>query len=545
MTGSPAAADDDEPSAGASRADLVRIGFPRDDGTLTPYTFDLGYPLVTLIYDTLGGAGLARRVTRSNKGRTITIRLHEGVRWHDGRRLTAADVAFTFDYVKRRFHPRFTPQLDAVLRARAKDDLTAVITLRHASPGFGLALSDVPILPEHIWQRLPAGRFSPPGLPVGSGPYRLIEYSPGKRYRFRANRRYFLGRPRVERIDVPFISDFDRMVRDLQNRRIDMIPVTLPERTQDRLRTSVFKTKFGHLYTGTVLMFNLRKPPFNDAATRQAMSSALDIQRIARNPIIGGRDAVPADRGYLHPHSGWAASAPLYRFDKARARAELGRLLRRPLRLLVQNNDPVKLEAGREVHLALERVGVRVNLRPVSVRALAAAVGQGRARPTFEAAIWSSSALPSRDPDFMRAIFGPVGAPLNYTGYRSAAFDRLAAQTARETNDEERRASVREQLGLLAKDVPLVPLFFQEGAFVYNPQIYDGWVYGGGGGILNKRSFLPRELVPVSGPARAPAPSAPTSGGGGIGVAGYVAFVLLGGVAVFIAGGYVTRRHRR
>ncbi|MDQ6805598.1 MAG: ABC transporter substrate-binding protein, partial [Actinomycetota bacterium] len=103
--------------AQASPAKLVRIPFPAYDGTLTPYTFKLGYPLVTLVYDTLlwrDAQGiprpwLARSVQRSNGGRRVTVRLRKGVRWQDGRSLTADDVAFTFQFVASR-SPR-TPEL--------------------------------------------------------------------------------------------------------------------------------------------------------------------------------------------------------------------------------------------------------------------------------------------------------------------------------------------------------------------------------------------------------------------------------------------------
>src|ERR671917_964825 len=69
---------------------LIRIPFPQDDGSLTPYSFELGYPLVTLIYDTLlwrDAEGrpqpwLATAVERRAGGTELTIRLRDGVRWH-------------------------------------------------------------------------------------------------------------------------------------------------------------------------------------------------------------------------------------------------------------------------------------------------------------------------------------------------------------------------------------------------------------------------------------------------------------------------------
>jgi peptide/nickel transport system substrate-binding protein len=534
----------------ARNAERLRIPFPRDDGSLTPYTFELGYPLVTLVYDTLmwrgrgGGPGpwLARTIDKRDGGMRVTLKLREGVRWHDGRALTAADVAFTFSYFAERFHPRFTPQLEAVRSVEAPDPQTVEFTLRHPSPGFeDQPLSDVPILPQHLWEGLPEGTAAPEGLPVGSGPYRLVERRPETGYRFEANRGYFLGQPTVENIDVPFIADFDRTVRAIEARRIDMIPATLPQAARERLRRPEFKTSFGSTYTGTTLMFNLREAPFDEPAARRAVASALDLQRIARNETIGGGGgaAVAADRGYLHPGSGWTTPGAVYRLDLARARSEFARLDLPQISVMAPDNDPVGREAGRQVVLALERAGASARLQEMSPGRLSAAVGEDGASPSFEAAIWSSPALASYDPDFLRAVFGSGRAPLNYSGYRSADFDEFAEGVAAETNPNERRRLVKEELDLLARDAPVVPLFFREGAFVFRPSIYDGWTYVAGSGILDKRSFLPLAGRPTDRPL-APAPAAQDTEGG-IGVPGFIALGLLGGVLVILALGLLGR----
>lgn len=538
----------------ARDAERVRIAFPRDDGSLTPYTFQLGYPLVTLIYDTLmwrdsDGAPapwLASSLDTSDGGERVTIRLRDGVRWHDGRPLTAADVAFTFTYFAERFHPRFTPQLEAVREAEAVDSRTVEITLSHPSPGFeDQPLSDMPILPRHLWEELPPEAAAPEGLPVGSGPYRLVEHRRGTGYRFAANRGYFLGRPTVENIDVPFIADLDSTLRALEARRIDMIPFTLPQAAEERVGQAAFKTRRGSLYTGTTLTFNLRDAPFDQASARRAVASALDLQRIARIQTIGGRGgtAVAAGRGYLHPGSGWATPGAVYRFDLDRARSAFARLDLPQMRVLAPDNDPVGREAGRQVVLALQRAGASARLEEVSASSLAAAVGEDGGEPSFEAAIWSSPPLASHDPDFLRAVFGSDQAPLNYSGYRSAAFDELAERVAAERDPDERRRLVESELELLARDAPAIPLFFGEGAFVLRPSIYDGWTYVAGTGILDKRSFLPLPAGPSErerAPAAAPAPGAQSTDAG-IGVLGVVALGLLGGVLVILALGLLVR----
>ena len=538
-----------------SKARQLRIPIPKDDGSLTPYTFQLGYPLVTLIYDTLmwrdkrgsPEAWLARSLRKSDAGKRITIRVRKEVRWHDGRPLTAEDVAFSFRYFATRFHPRFTPQLEAFERAEAIDRDTVQITLGHASPGFeDQPLSDLPILPRHLWQGLPAGKLAPDGLPVGSGPYRLAEYRRGQRYRFRANRGYFRGRPTVDRIEVPFIGNFEATVRALESRRVDAIPVTLPERTQDRLRESTFEIGTGDVYTGTTLMFNLRRAPFDQPAARRAVARALDLRRIARSKVNGGGDAKPADRGYLHPKSKWASPTPVQRFEIDRARSELADLDLPRIKVMAPDNDPVRLEAGRQVVLALERAGAAAVLRKLSPDRLAAAVGQDGSSPSFEAAIGASPALASQDPDFLRAVFGSGRrVPLNYSGYKSAKFDELAADAAAATNPETRRQKVQSELKLLAKDVPVVPLFFQQGTFAYRPQIYSRWLFVSGTGILDKRSFLRRSIKPSRRGSGTTLPAGSAGADGGIGVAGAIALALVGIVLVLLALGLVGRLVRR
>ncbi|MDQ3320149.1 MAG: ABC transporter substrate-binding protein [Actinomycetota bacterium] len=532
-------------------ADRVRIAWPRDDGTLTPYTFELGYPLMTLVYDTLlwrgeGGSAepwLARRIRKSEAGRRVTVLLREGASWHDGRPVTARDVKFSYDLYAKRYHPRFTPQLEAIESTDVVDELTVAFNLEHPSPGFTQPLSDVPILPRHLWAGLPRGQ-TPPGLPVGSGPYRLVERSPKERYVFRANNDYFLGRPRVATLELPFISDFEETVRELRGRDIDMIAATLPEQAQEGVTGPSFKTERGTLYTGTALMFNLRKPPFDSARARRAVASALDVRRITQNTVGFDERSFEADRGYLHPESGAASELPLQRFDPENARSELAALDLPRISVLAPDNDLVRSEAGRQVVLALRRAGADAELKTVSAGELAAAVGQDDATPTFEAAIWSIPPLASYSADYLRVVFGSDErqAPLNYSGYRSEEFDRLAARVARETNPRERSETIRSELRLLAQeDVPVVPLFYPEGAFVFRPSIYDGWTYVAGRGILDKRSFLPRE---ISAEGRAPdAAPVGTAGdsGGAIGVLGVVALGMLGIVVAVIAVGVIRR----
>ena len=495
------------PAAAQTRQDTVRIPFPRDDGSLTPYTFRLGYPLMSLVYDTLAlrdargfpRPWLARSIRR--EGRTVTVRLRGGVRWHDGRPLTAADVVFTFDHVADRKHPRFTPQVRDVASVQAVGSHTVVIALRRPSLGFrDQPLADLPILPAHLWRNLPPDRLAPDGPPVGSGPYRLVEYRKGVGYRFKENRGYFRGRPAVGEIEVPIIRKASRTFDALRARRVDAIPVSLPDESPGGLEALGVRVATGSSYLGTVLMMNARQAPFNRPVVRRAIAEALDLVRIAR--VVGsptGGDTFPADHGYIHPASRWATEQTLHRFDPRRSRLMLAEQALPPLPILVPRDDPVRVEVGRQVALALQRVGLRAEVRNISARQLERAVGQDGARPTFGAAIWSAQPLASYDPSFLRAVFGSSEtARLNYSGYRSREFERLADRVDSAPTLASRRRAVNSELRLLARDAPVVPLVFTPGAFAYRSAAYDRWLYVQGSGIFEKRSFVGRRRTPAA-----------------------------------------------
>jgi peptide/nickel transport system substrate-binding protein len=193
------------------------VGFP------SPFAFQRGPGLVksSFIYDTLvwkDSTGqtlpwLAHRWDRSPDARTHTFHLRDTVQWHDGRPLTARDVAFTFQYFRSNTIPpqvivQPLPQIEDV---RATGDHT--VEFRLSAPlatFFGFSgVGSVMIVPEHVWSGVQnPGTASDPALLVGSGPYRLESYDRGQgAYLYSANDGYFLGTPFVSRLEYRPVGD--------------------------------------------------------------------------------------------------------------------------------------------------------------------------------------------------------------------------------------------------------------------------------------------------------------------------------------------------
>ena len=499
-----------DPQGSPSR---LRIAIPGYDGSLTPYTFESGYAFMSLVYDTLtwrDAAGkprpwLARSINRAVTGHSVTVRLRQDVKWHDGRPLTADDVVFTYQFMAGRPHPRFTAQLRDIERVDAVAPLVVRFTLRRRSLGIeDQPFADVPILPRHLWSGLPRNRRAPPGRPVGTGPYRLRSYDHDAGYRFDANRDYFRGEPSIARVDVPIIRREGELVNEIRRRRIDAAPVTVAPGTSPRTQAGV-RLSEELSYTGTMLLFNVRGRPFNRLAARRAVARALDLDAIAGNArrVTGG--VVPAKRGMLHPRSTWSRVGELHRFDAAAARLAFAEQGIGAFRVAAPRNDPVRLAAGERVVRALRSVGAQAQLAELSPAELDRQLGRRGSPATFDVAVAAIPALASYDPAFLGVVFGdPSFASLNDGGYRSNAFDALAERSAAARTVQERRSVVDQQLRVLARELPAVPLFFGGGTIAYRPTAYDRWVGVRGTGILDKRSFL-RGRALQAGAAAGPA----------------------------------------
>ena len=508
------------PAAGAQerRTELLRMSFPSEDGSLTPYTFTNGYALMMLMYDSLTWRDadgkpqpwLAQSVRRS--GRTVTVRLRRGVRWHDGRPLTAADVVFTYRYMARRTHPRFTLQLRDIASVRQRDERTVVFELRRPSLGFeDQPLADVPILPRHLWEDLPADRAAPRGLPVGSGPYRLMGHHVGRSYTFEPNTQYFKGRPLVDLLEVSIVPKeedaFSRLKTVLSRDRMDLVPANLPAGSiPDRSRRVTFDDTVS--YNGTMLAFNLERPPFNRLAARRAVARALNLEKIA-GAARGPGAMAPAQRGAVHPQSAWAPARDLESFDSDAAQIAFLEQGFRPFTVLASDGDGVRLEAAKRVVEQLRRAGARAQLLKVSPDALQRALGRGGRTALFEAAVVPLPVNASYDPAYLRTVFGPPEeAALNDMGYRSARFDRLDERVSAAPTESARKRAVEAELRQIAEDLPAVPLFFGGTTFAYRATGYPSWLGVRGVGLLDKRSFLPGQR-PAAASASAPAATDP------------------------------------
>jgi len=271
---------------GPRTLDRLTLSWWADVGYPSPFAFSAlgpgGVVRVSLLFDTLTWKDergiipwLAERWGVTGDGLGYTFHLRPGVRWHDGRALTAGDVAFSLTYYGA--HPFKWAATDMVERAEALDDLTVSVRLRRPfAPFLEDVAGVVPILPRHIWEPIadPLKYLAPEAI-IGSGPFTLASYKEGTgEYLLRANPAYFRGRPLVGELAYLLVPQAQNVVA-LQQRATDAALST----DYDVARTFGQGPTYRSLATPPLsivrLVFNVDRPPFDRAEFRQALAWAV------------------------------------------------------------------------------------------------------------------------------------------------------------------------------------------------------------------------------------------------------------------------------
>lgn len=244
--------------------------------------------------------GLAKSWTVSPDGKTITFKLQENVTFHDGKPFTSADVKFTVLEVLKKSHPRGINTFRALESIETPDRNTAVFKMSEPAPYMLMALSgyESPMLPKHIFENGDITKHPNADKPIGTGPFKFVDWQKGQFMRFDKNPNYWKkGLPYLDRIVARFISDGSTRaaVLETQEAHIAGFNAVLPVdvRRLEKL-PHVGVTTSGYQMQSPIveLDFNTRTKPFDDVKVRQAVAYAIDRKFVIDNIWFGfGRPA--------------------------------------------------------------------------------------------------------------------------------------------------------------------------------------------------------------------------------------------------------------
>jgi len=233
-------------------------------------------------------------------GRTITFKLLSGVKFHDGKPFTSADVQFSVMEALKKLHPRGINTFRAVTAVDTPDPLTAVFRLSEPAPYLMMALSsyESPMIPKHVYGTGDIARHPAANAPVGTGPFKFVEWQKGQFVRLDRNPEYRKpGLPHLERIVARFIADAGTRSASIETQEVHMggfnaIPPVDVKRLAALPHIAITSKGYEMQSPIVQLDFNTTKPPFDDVRVRQAVSYAIDRRFVLDNIWFGfGRPA--------------------------------------------------------------------------------------------------------------------------------------------------------------------------------------------------------------------------------------------------------------
>jgi ABC-type transport system substrate-binding protein len=470
-----------------------------------------------------------------NPKKTVcTIRLRPAL-WSDGTPFTAHDVVFTGELINKLKIPRYNTRWNFIEKIEALDDHTVRFTLKKPKAVFLTRTLTTPMVQKKQWAPVLARALKADkplisllhariDVPVGAGPFSLAAWRRGV-FMYLKRNPHFFGRgltihgwklgPNVAGIIYKVYGTSDAAILDLRKGDIDMYWASIQPGYLRELSTEpeigIYPSQQSAIY---YLGFNLRRPPFQDAALREATAYLVGKEFIIKRILQGAAEPmhsmVPTGNRVFHNPEVPPYGAPL---DRAQRLREASRVLKQagyswkippvgddgrpqtPSALLKPDGkplpqftiltppadyDPNRAMSGMMIQEWLRQAGMKATVRPMAFGAL---LDKVKGQHDFDCFVLGYGHM-SLDPGYLGQFFGSKSDKKrgwNMSGYHNPEFDKLALASSNAMNPEKRREIVFKMQHILMRDLPYLPLYNPLMVLGVRKDRFRGWVEMTGG----------------------------------------------------------------
>jgi peptide/nickel transport system substrate-binding protein len=468
---------------------------------------------------------LAESWSVSEDAMSFTFKLRQGVKWHDGKPFTSADVKYTFDLAKG--NPsldNFALAVSSLESVEAPDNYTVVFHLNEPLVSFLFyAGGACPIVPKHIWENIadPA-TFEPmedTKTLIGTGPFKFVSRVPGEQIVLEANDDFWTGRPYVDSIIFKVYTNADARVLALLKGEVDGAG-SIPSNLIGSLigQKDVIVIKRPSLQANNWMGFNLRVYPLNLREVRQAFDYAIDKDFIYSNVEMGiaehGNDGcvTPALAEWLHPDGALWKGAGMTEEQRIAAANklldDLGFLpgadgirvaqngTRLQFELLTLSAIPDYVRAAEVIKENLKPVGIEIDVRSMETNTVINIV---YGSPVGEYDLYIMGCGYEADPDACLYLEFYSDPPIpqwtaDAQAYGNSTLNELLKQQRVEPDLQKRKELIWDIQEILADDLPMVVLFHRVGIVAHRTDRFEGW--DDEQGIYSQFTSLNVHLIP-------------------------------------------------
>lgn len=415
------------------------------------------------------------------KGTDYLITLRQGVKFHNGAELCASDVEFTIESI-------LDPELGSRKRAsfknvesiEARDAYTLLIRLREPQASFVETLK-IGIVPGVYAKRL-GEQFA--SQPVGTGPFRLADWSKGSRLKLERNEAYFRGTPPIKAIACKVVPETSTRLLELRKGSVDFVQNDIPpESVRSFSEEGDFTVQMAPSSTYKYIGINLKHPILSRLPVRRAMAYAIDRKAIVEHLLLG--QATLAS-GLLAPSNPfYEPDVEKYDFDPNRAKQlldEAGLRLNaeKGHRFVITFKTSKDLRANQIAQIIqqqLEEVGIRVEIKSFEWATFYSDILAGN----FD--IYSLTWVGISDPDFFFDVFNSISAPpngVNRGHYGNAEVDELTQRGKQELDFDKRREICSRVQKIIGEELPYISLWHPHNVAIMDKRLTGFHLYPAG-----------------------------------------------------------------
>ena len=421
---------------------------------------------------------------------TYVFTLRDGVTFHDGSPLTAEDVVFTIEWNMDKANASqlaaFFASVESV-EATADNEVTVTLSKPDAQFQYSMAHMSGFIMNKAQLESSGETFGTPDVLPLGTGPYELVEFVPDDHVTLERYEDYWGEPGAAQRIVISQIPDSQTRLLAMQSGEIDGtfdVPISEVDQWEGLDGVTVITAPSNGVYQ---LILDQETPPFDDLHVRKAIAYAVDREGIVQ-AVLNGKGA-PALA--INPPGIWGGvldeasvdsfyeTLPTYQFDLDAAAAELAQSSVPDgfeFSVPVPNTDPVAINSFLAISETLAQIGITMNVQQVDPGEWLDVYFAHEDLGAQFMAYFPDYADPANYPYLFYYSGNAVANGLNGSNYRNDDVDALI-DTALQSNDSAERADALEQaIAQANEDVATVPIHWPDSAMAISSDLrLDGY----------------------------------------------------------------------
>jgi peptide/nickel transport system substrate-binding protein len=388
---------------------------------------------------------------------TWELKLRPNVKFHNGEEFTSEAVAYSIARASDRKRSRQFSRFASIDKVAPVDSLTVRITTKYPYAAFpAVVMQDCAIVPPKYVEQVGDAGFNT--HPIGTGPYKFVEWKKDDHVAMEANDAYWGGKPKFRKVIFRPIKEDSSRLAALKAGEVDLVTNVPPDQVAPLDKASKYEVR--KVPSARVIYMGIQtfRPPFDNLQLRQALNYAVDVDSIIKDLLLGHgyRTATPLTKMHL----GYDASIKPYPFDPAKARQLLAAagfpngldtVINTPFGRFIKDKEVAEAIGGQ-----LVKVGIRAKVIPDDFSVFL----QKYDAKKFDGLYLQSWGNSSFDADYtLTPLFSSRGRGYYYKNTNvDAAIDKAGA----ELDQQKRVQYYSNALKVIYEDAPWVFLYEQQ-----------------------------------------------------------------------------------